>query len=306
MRPPHEPVLLKEVLQAFEGVHLEVFFDGTLGAGGHARALLAAHPELKCYIGCDRDPSAHALALEALSPWREKVEFVHARYAELGEILKERRLSLIDGFLIDVGVSSMQIDEAERGFSFLRDGPLDMRMNPNSSLTAALIVNQYPEAEIARILFEYGEERRSRQIAKALVIQRKKKEIRTTAELVKIVEPIVGRGPIHPATRVFQALRIAVNDELGELQRGLEAAIERVRPLGRIGVISFHSLEDRIVKTLFRSHEYKPVKRGPPSLGTLKILTKKPVIATKDEIRANPRSRSAKLRIAEKLAGSDG
>ncbi len=305
MRPSHVSVLLKEVVQAFEGVRLEMFFDGTLGIGGHARALLSAHPELKLYIGCDQDPAAHALALETLKPWREKVEFVHGRYAELGAILKERNIPSIDGFLIDVGVSSMQIDEAERGFSFLRDGPLDMRMNPNSSLTAAHIVNQYPEAEIARILFEYGEERRSRQIAKALALHRKKKEIRTTAELVKIVEPIVGRGPIHPATRVFQALRIAVNDELGELQRGLEAAIERIKPGGRIAVISFHSLEDRIVKTTFRSHEYKLAKRGPPSKGTLKILTKKPISSIPEEIRVNPRSRSAKLRVAEKLAGSN-
>ncbi|MBX9745191.1 MAG: 16S rRNA (cytosine(1402)-N(4))-methyltransferase RsmH [Chlamydiales bacterium] len=199
----------------------------------------------------------------------------------------------------------MQIDESERGFSFLRDGPLDMRMNPDASLTAAIIVNQYPEAEIARILFEYGEERRSRQIAKALVAVRRKKEIRTTAELVKIVEPIVGRGPIHPATRVFQALRIAVNDELGELQRGLEAAIELTKPGGRIAAISFHSLEDRIVKNLFRINEWRAVKRGPPSQGTLKIMTKKPLIASAEEIRSNPRSRSAKLRIVEKMAGND-
>lgn len=302
---PHISVLLREILQAFEGIKLEVFFDGTLGAGGHARAILEAHPEIQRYIGCDQDPKAHKEAANVLGPWREKVEFVRGRYADLKKILQERKIPSIDGFLIDVGVSSMQIDEAERGFSFLRDGPLDMRMNPNSSLTAALIVNQYPEAEIARILFEYGEERRSRQIAKAIVLFRKKKEIRTTAELVKIVEPIVGRGPIHPATRVFQALRIAVNDELGELQRGLEAALELVNAGGRIAVISFHSLEDRIVKTVFRAHEWKAVKRGPPSEGTLKLITKKPLTATDEEIRINPRSRSAKLRVAEKLTGSD-
>ena len=304
MKGPHAPVLLREIVQVFEGVCLETFFEGTLGAGGHAKALLATHPEIERYIGCDQDPRAHEEALLALGPWREKVEFVRARYADLPRIVKEKNLSTIDGYLIDIGVSSMQIDEAQRGFSFLRDGPLDMRMNPESSLTAAIIVNQYPEAEIARILFEYGEERRSRQIARALTAARKKKEIRTTAELVKIVEPIVGRGPIHPATRVFQALRIAVNDELAELQRGLEAAIEHVRPGGRIAVISFHSLEDRIVKTLFRANEWKPVKKGPPSQGTLKILTKKPVTATLEEIRTNPRSRSAKLRVAEKLASA--
>lgn len=305
MKAPHIAVLLKEVLQAFEGVLLEVFFDGTVGAGGHARAILAAHPEIRRYIGCDQDPRAHREAIETLGPWREKVEFVNERYSHLAQILRGKKLSGVDGFLIDVGVSSMQIDESERGFSFLRDGPLDMRMNPDASLTAAIIVNQYPEAEIARILFEYGEERRSRQIAKALVAVRRKKEIRTTAELVKIVEPIVGRGPIHPATRVFQALRIAVNDELGELQRGLEAAIELTKPGGRIAAISFHSLEDRIVKNLFRINEWRAVKRGPPSQGTLRILTKKPLIASPQEIQSNPRSRSAKLRIVEKMAGND-
>lgn len=302
MRPPHVSVLLREVLEAFAGVQLEVFFDGTLGAGGHARALLEAHPEIVRYIGCDQDPRAQEEALSVLEPWADKVEFVQGRFADLAKILKEKKIDLVDGFLIDIGVSSMQIDEAQRGFSFLRDGPLDMRMNPNSSLTAEFIVNHYPEAEIARILFEYGEERRSRQIAKAITHIRKKKKIQTTAELVKIVEPIVGRGPIHPATRVFQALRIVVNDELGELQRGLEAAIERVKPGGRIAVISFHSLEDRIAKTIFRAHEYKQVKRGPPSQGTLELLTKKPVVATDEEIRANPRSRSAKLRVAMKLS----
>lgn len=301
MNAPHTSVLLREVVQAFEGVELKVFFEGTLGAGGHARAILATHPEIERYLGCDRDPRAHEEALISLSQWREKVEFIRASYSELPEILKERKIGCIQGFLIDVGVSSMQLDEKERGFSFRGDGPLDMRMDPGASLTAEKIVNQYPEAEISRILFEYGEERRSRQIAKAIVTLRKKKAIRTTAELVKIVEPIVGRSPIHPATRVFQALRIAVNDELGELERGLEAAIEQVSPGGRIVVISFHSLEDRIAKTAFKKNEWRPAKRGQEASGSLKILTKKPAIPTDEEIRANPRSRSAKLRIAEKI-----
>jgi 16S rRNA (cytosine1402-N4)-methyltransferase len=297
----HTAVLLSEVIQAFDGISLNVFFDGTLGAGGHASALLATHPEIERYIGCDRDPRAHEEALISLAPWREKVEFVKSRYSELPQILQERKIASIQGFLIDVGVSSMQLDEKERGFSFRGDGPLDMRMDPKTSLTAENIVNQYPEAEIARILFEYGEERKSRQIAKALVAIRKKKQIRTTAELVKIVEPIVGRSPIHPATRVFQALRIAVNDELGELERGLEAAIEQVSPGGRIAVISFHSLEDRIAKTAFKKHEWRPAKRERKEGGSLKILTKKPAVPTAEEIGANPRSRSAKLRVAEKI-----
>ena len=286
----HISVLLQEVLQIFEGRNLDVFFDGTLGAGGHARAILEAHPEIERYIGCDRDPKALAIARKVLEPWGEKVELVRSDYADLPRVLKEKKVPAIDGFLIDVGVSSMQLDERERGFSFLGDAPLDMRMDPEGELTAAEIVNRYPEKELARIFFEYGEERRSRQVARAIVEARKKKKFRTTAELVHVIKPVATKGKLHPATLVFQALRIVVNDELGQLQRGIAAAMEKMSPGGRMAVISFHSLEDRIVKNAFRDAK-----------GIMKILTKKPIGPTAKEMRENPRSRSAKLRAVEKV-----
>lgn len=282
----HIPVLLREVLEVFEGKSLKTFFDGTLGAGGHAKALLKAHPEIERYIGCDRDPRAHGLAKEALSPWGEKVEFVRGSYAEMVAEVD----GCIDGFLIDIGVSSMQFDEKERGFSFMGDAPLDMRMDPEGALTAAQVVNRYSEKELARIIFEYGEERRSRQVAKAIVEARKKRPIRTTGELVEIIKPFATRGKLHPATLTFQALRIEVNDELGQLERGLKAAIEKTCSGGRVAAISFHSLEDRIVKNVFRDAKDK-----------VQILTKKPVGPSAEEIRANPRSRSSKLRAVEVL-----
>lgn len=282
----HTPVLMREVLEVFAGREIRTFFDGTLGAGGHARALLEAHPEIERYIGCDRDPRAHELASQNLAPWREKVEFVRGSYADVvGEVEGQ-----LDGFLIDVGVSSMQLDETHRGFSFKGDAPLDMRMDPEGELTAEKVINRYPEVELARIFFEYGEERRSRQVAKAIVIARKKRPIRTTGELVEIIKPVATRGKLHPATLVFQALRIEVNDELGQLKRGLERAIEKMNPGGRIGAISFHSLEDRIVKNVLRDAK-----------GRLQVLTKKPIGPSAAEMKENPRSRSAKLRAGERL-----
>ncbi|MBX7066191.1 MAG: 16S rRNA (cytosine(1402)-N(4))-methyltransferase RsmH [Parachlamydiales bacterium] len=282
----HIPVLLREVLEVFAGQNLRTFFDGTLGAGGHAKAILEAHPEIERYIGCDQDPRAHSIAKEVLSPWGKKVEFVRGQYAEQVAAVD----GCIDGFLIDIGVSSMQFDERERGFSFMGDAPLDMRMDPEGELTAAEVVNRYPEKELARIIFEYGEERRSRQVAKAIVDARRKRPIRTTGELVEIIKPVATRGKLHPATLVFQALRIEVNDELGQLERGLKAAIEKSCSGGRVAAISFHSLEDRIVKNVFRDAKDR-----------VKILTKKPIGPTAEEIRANPRSRSSKLRSCEKI-----
>jgi 16S rRNA (cytosine1402-N4)-methyltransferase len=285
----HVPVLLAAVLKTFEDVQLKVFFEGTVGAGGHAKAILEAHPEIERYLACDRDPAAHELAAARLAPWGKKVEWIRGPYADLKEYLDERKIGTIDGFLIDIGVSSMQLDVRERGFSFQGDAPLDMRMDPESSLTAEMIVNEMPEKELARIFFEYGEERRSRQVARAIIEARRKRRIRTTAELVAIVKPVTIWGKLHPATLVFQALRIAVNDELGQLKRGLDAAIERTCEGGRIAAISFHSLEDRIVKNTFRDAKDQ-----------LAILTKKPIGPTEEELKENPRSRSAKLRAAEK------
>lgn len=292
-KAPHLPVLLDEVLAVFEGKKMNVFFEGTVGAGGHAKAILEAHPEIQRYIACDRDPHALALAKKQLTVWEDKIEWIRGPFSDLAGYLDEKEIVGIDGFLIDVGVSSMQLDQGERGFSFSKEAPLDMRMDPESDLTAELIVNGYRESELARIFSEYGEERRFRQVAKAIVEARKKKRIHTTADLVGIIKPVAGKGRLHPATLVFQALRIAVNDELKELTKGLQAAVERMRPEGRIAVISFHSLEDRIVKNIFRSDREK-----------LKILTKKPTVPSQKEMKANPRSRSAKLRAAEKLGGA--
>ncbi len=286
----HKPVLLREVLQVFEGKNLKLFFDGTLGAAGHARAILEEHPEIEKYIGCDRDPIALELASKALAKWGEKVELVRGDYAEMPRHLKKLKISCVDGFLIDVGVSSMQLDQRERGFSFMGDAPLDMRMDPEGELTAETIVNRYSEVELARIFHEYGEERRSRPVAKAIVIARKKRRIRTTGELVEIIKPHATKGRLHPATLVFQALRIVVNDELGQLEKGLKAAIAHTCIGGRIAAISFHSLEDRIVKNIFRDAREE-----------VKILTKKPIGPSADEMRANPRSRSAKLRAVERI-----
>jgi 16S rRNA (cytosine1402-N4)-methyltransferase len=282
----HKPVLMREVLEVFAGKQLRIFFDGTLGAGGHARAILEAHPEIERYIGCDRDPRGLELAGANLAPWREKVEFVRGSYAEQ----VSQVAGCIDGFLIDIGVSSMQLDERERGFSFMGDAPLDMRMDPDSRLTAAEIVNRYSETELARIIFEYGEERRSRQVAKAIVEARRKRRIQTTGELVEIIKPAATKGRLHFATLTFQALRIAVNDELGQLERGLKAAMDKMCPGGRMAVISFHSLEDRIVKNVLRD-----------ARDQVQVLTKKPIGPSAEEIRANARSRSSKLRAAEKL-----
>jgi len=287
----HTPVLLKEALQVFEGLKIEVFFEGTVGAGGHAEAILDAHPEIERYLACDRDPAALKIAKERLAPFGKKIEWIHGPFSELPQYLDERGISRIDGFLIDIGVSSMQIDQGERGFSFMKDAPLDMRMNPDGETTAEILVNRLPEKELARIFFEYGEERRSRQAAKAIVDARRKKRIRTTKELVAVIQTVIKGGKIHPATRIFQALRIAVNDELGQLKLGLEGAIERLQIDGRLAVITFHSLEDRIVKQGLKSEK------------RLEILTKKPIGPSAEEMRKNPRSRSAKLRAAARVEG---
>lgn len=284
----HQSVLLKEVLHIFEGSHLKVFFEGTVGAGGHAKAILEAHPEIELYIACDRDPSAIEIAKKELKSWEKKVRWVHGAFAELKDHLKREKVESIDAFFVDIGVSSMQFDEGERGFSFRSEAPLDMRMDPSIERSAEDLINELPEEELARIFYEYGEEFRSRQAAKAIVQFRKKKRVKTTTQLVDIVKPVLHWGKIHPATKIFQALRIAVNDELGQLQKGLDAAIDLLSNGGKLAVISFHSLEDRIVKWRFKEDK------------RLKILTKKPICPSIEEVKQNPRSRSAKLRAAEK------
>lgn len=284
----HVPVLLTEVLDAFKDVSLKVFFEGTVGAANHASAILDAHPEIEKYLACDRDKNALEIAKKRLEPWWEKVEWIHGPFANLKKYLSEKSIAEIDGFFIDIGVSSMQLDQGERGFSFRVDAPLDMRMDQEMARSAKDLVNELPEIELARIFYEYGEEYRSRAAAKAIVIARAKRSIETTLQLTKVLEPVLRKGKIHFATKVFQALRIAVNDELGELKKGLDCAIDALKPGGVLAVITFHSLEDRIVKWRFRDDPL------------LKIITKKPISASREEKRKNSRARSAKLRVAQK------
>lgn len=296
----HKPVLLGEICEGFRASELKVFIDGTLGAGGHAEALLAEHPEMELYLGVDQDPEALAIAKERLASFGKKVRFAHGNFDRMEEFLKREGKKKADGILLDIGVSSMQLDQPEKGFSFLRDGPLDMRMDPSRDRTAADIVNQWSERELGELFRELGEEPRWRRAAKAIVEARRKEPLSSTGELARILKAELGSaGKKHPATLVFQALRIAVNDELSALQRALTAALSLLNVGGRLAVISFHSLEDRIVKTCFQE-----IGRGNKRQGIIphfQIVTKKPLVPSFKETRANPRSRSAKLRIVEKL-----
>jgi 16S rRNA (cytosine1402-N4)-methyltransferase len=279
--------------------------DCTLGAGGHAAALLEAVPGLRI-IGIDRDPQARQLAAERLHEFGDRVRILGGEFAELGSLLGRAGIERVDGILADLGISSMQLETAERGFSFRREGPLDMRMGPGQ-LTAREIVNRYSEAELQKIFREHGEERRARRIARAVVEARTREPIETTTELRKIVHK-TARGPrqrIDPATRVFQALRIEVNQELEGLSRLLDQVTELLDRDGRLVVISYHSLEDRIVK-----HRLRDLARGEIDEATgrrhsetrlIEVLTKKPVRPTPAEVAANPRARSARLRAFRRL-----
>lgn len=299
----HIPVLLGEILDFLKDRKISIFFDGTLGMGGHAKEILQQHPEIEKYIGCDQDEEALEMAKKALTPFHKKVEFIHGNYSHMSEFLKERGISCIDGALFDVGVSSLQIDMGPRGFSFMKEGPLDMRMDRRADLTAEEVVNEYPEKKLGEIFRDLGEEPKWRQAARAIVNARQKKRIRTTAELANVVKAVVrGKKHLHPATLVFQALRIYVNDELHAMEKGVRSAIHALCPGGVMGVVSFHRLEDRIVKTLFkeasteRTRDEVLQKQG----AILKLLTKKPLVPTLQEMKSNPRSRSSKLRFAEK------
>jgi 16S rRNA (cytosine1402-N4)-methyltransferase len=299
--PQHVPVLLVQTLEYLNVRPGGVVVDATLGLGGHSSAIARRLGPTGRLIAFDRDENAMGKAKARLAALAEElgsempvVEYVPRPFSEIAEVV---RPGTLDGLLADFGVSSMQLDEAHRGFSFRADGPLDMRMDPRSELTAEQVVNQVDEEDLANLIYEYGEERRSRRIARAIVRAR---PISTTAELARIVSacapPIKGEK-IHPATRTFQALRIRVNDELGEIQSLLRSAGSLMKPGGRVVLISFHSLEDRLVKDSF-----KEAARD----GRLEVLTKKPVVASEEESLRNPRSRSAKLRAAEKMAGAAG
>lgn len=286
----HKSVLLSETVALFAEVSIKRFVDGTLGAGGHSKALLEAHPEIELLIGFDQDPDALEVARKNLASFGEKVAFVHANTRDLEEHLKEP----VDGVLLDVGVSSMQFDQMERGFSFKDPtAPLDMRMNKEQSRRASDLLNHLPEEKLSTIFWEYGEERSARKAAKAIVLWRKRNRIETVGDLDKALAGAVRkRGKGHPLTRIYQALRIAVNDEIEALKAAVDAAFASLAPGGRLAVITFHSLEDRIVKHRFLA--WKQAKEG-------RVLTKKPLVPSLEEVRSNRRARSAKLRGIEKL-----
>lgn len=310
MDAPHVSVLLQEVINAFSEMHLNIFVDGTIGAGGHSESILKNHSELKTLVGIDQDPIAFEIAKLRLSPWQDKMKFVAANFAELKKHLSALGISKVDGILLDLGVSSMQFDLPEKGFSFMREGPLDMRMNPKSPLTAAEIINTWSEQDLGRIFRDYGEEKQWRSAARTIVAARMKQPILTTRALVDVLTPIFSwkKKGINPLTLIFQGLRICVNGELDVLEKVLPQAMEALAPGGRLAIISFHSLEDRIVKNAFRFAASD--KEDTSGLGgglfidktpTVKILTKRPIVPTDEEISKNPRSRSAKLRVIEKL-----
>jgi 16S rRNA (cytosine1402-N4)-methyltransferase len=285
-----------EVLEQLRPERGGLFVDCTVGLGGHARALLEAGATR--IIGLDRDRDALARARETLAPWADRVELVHADYRSLDEVLDSHRHATVDGALADLGVSSLQFESEGRGFSFQRDEPLDMRMDTSVGETAADLVARSTERDLADAIYAYGEERFSRRIARAIVEARRAQPIATTGGLAAIVRralPRRGHMRIDPATRTFQALRIWVNQELDGLDRFLEAAVRRLRIGARLVVISFHSLEDRIVK-----HTLRALQQGRDA--GMKVLTRKPVVPGDDEVQGNPRARSAKLRAAERMA----
>ncbi|PVA11961.1 16S rRNA (cytosine(1402)-N(4))-methyltransferase [Pelagivirga sediminicola] len=303
---PHIPVLIAPLIEAASPVS-GTWLDGTLGAGGYARALLAAGAGK--VIGVDRDPAALEMAAEWAAPFGDRVELVEGVFSRLDDYAQG-----LDGIVLDLGVSSMQLDQAQRGFSFMRDGPLDMRMSQNGP-TAADLVNTADEGALADILYLYGEERASRRIARAIVKKRAEVPIVSTLQLAEIVEKCLPRskpGQAHPATRSFQAIRIAVNDEYGELIGGLEAAERALKPGGILAVVTFHSIEDRMVKRFLQDRSdgggggsrHAPAEAAQPRQFTLK--SRKAITADEAELAANPRSRSAKLRVAVRTAEAPG
>ncbi|MDX2141886.1 MAG: 16S rRNA (cytosine(1402)-N(4))-methyltransferase RsmH [Rhodospirillaceae bacterium] len=308
---PHIPVLLAEVLDALQPRDGGIYVDGTFGAGGYTSALLEA---ASCQVwAIDRDPDALARGSALVSRYPERLHLLAGRFGDMAELLGAHGVRSVDGIALDVGVSSMQIDDRARGFSFLRDGPLDMRME-RAGRSAADVVNTLPEKELAEIILTFGEEKHARRVAKAIVKARQDRPFSRTLHLADVIRAEVRRAHdgIDPATRTFQALRIYVNDELDELDRCLRSAEFLLRPGGRLAVVSFHSLEDRIVKTFMRAHSSAaalPSRHLPSSAvkapqATFNLVTKRPITPTEAEIARNPRSRSARLRVAERTAHS--
>ena len=306
----HVSVLLEECLDALDIKPDGIYVDGTLGGAGHS-SQIAARLTTGRLIGIDRDPVALKAAEERLEPYKEHVSLVHSNFCEIAQVLQQLNISGVDGILLDLGVSSPQLDDAQRGFSYMADAPLDMRMNGQDALSAKDVVNTWSQEELRRILYTYGEERYAPQIAAAICRRREEKPIETTLELVDVIRSAMPAAALrekqHPAKRSFQAIRIAVNDELGSVEKVMRDAIPLLKPGGRLAVITFHSLEDRIVKIAMAD-----AAKGctcPPSFPVcvcgkkpaVKLVSRKPITASQTELEQNPRSRSAKLRVCEKL-----
>lgn len=306
----HRPVLLDECIEGLRIRPGGLYLDGTLGRAGHSREI-AKRLDTGRLVCIDRDQAALDAAQDRLAGCLDKVELIHGNFGDLAELLDGRGLGPFDGMLFDLGVSSPQLDDPERGFSYMHDAPLDMRMDRSEALTAAMVVNEWPQEELKRILWQYGEERYAPQIAGAIARRRADKPIGTTLELVEVIRGAMPaqalREKQHPAKRSFQAIRIAVNDELAAVDRMLQAAVPRLSPGGRLAVISFHSLEDRIVKNALAAFA-----RGctcPPDFPVcvcgktpqVRLVNRKPILSGEAELNENPRARSAKLRLAEKL-----
>ena len=309
-QPRHVSVLLSECIENLNIRPDGIYVDGTLGLGGHSFEIASRLREGKL-IGIDRDPSAIQRAGKRLAPFEDRVTLVHGNFGDVAQILDELGIDGVDGMLFDLGVSSPQLDEAERGFSYMLEAPLDMRMDSTASLSAFDVVNSWSEERLNRILWDYGEERYARRITAAILAAREKAPIRSTTELVEIIKGAMPAAALrekqHPAKRSFQAIRIAVNDELGEVERMMDTAPDKLRPGGRLCVISFHSLEDRIVKNgIGRRENGCTCPREAPIctcgfVRTLRSVSRKPILPSEEEIERNPRSRSAKLRVAERV-----
>ncbi len=308
----HIPVLLNETVEGLLPSTNTVFIDGTLGGAGHSRELLNRAGKNARLLGLDRDPAAIERCTAALAEFGNRVSIVHTPFSQMGEVAPKAGFEQVDGIMLDLGVSSFQLDERERGFSFMGDAPLDMRMDNSSGITAAEYIASFDNdwKALASILFEYGEEKQAAKIAKAIINAQASAPIKTTLQLADIVEKAVGGrkgAPRHPATKTFQAIRIAINSELQEVKKGIEAAISLLKPGGRLAVISFHSIEDRIVKKTLAEHEgrWESLQQGGAKwVGTLpaiKRVNKHPITASEEELIRNPRARSAKLRIVERI-----
>lgn len=308
----HIPVLLNETIEGLLPSSNASYIDGTLGGAGHSRELLKRAGAGARLLGLDRDPAAIERCTTALAEFGNQVSIIHTPFSQMGEVAPKAGFEQVDGIMLDLGVSSFQLDERERGFSFMGDAPLDMRMDNSSGITAAEYLNSFGDdwKALASVLFDYGEEKQAAKIARAIISAQHTDPIKTTMQLANLVEKAVGGrkgAPRHPATKTFQAIRIAINSELQEVKKGIEAAISLLKPGGRLAVISFHSIEDRVVKKTLAEHEgrWESLQQGGAKwIGTLpavKRVNKHPITASEEELVNNPRARSAKLRVVERI-----